>query len=351
MLRKRGKYWHIQLKVNGKPWSRSTGETDRNKARKVESKILAEAQLLREQPHGLPSLDQAVVQEIARIESDVSTQAAERARYYFESFQKWLGRDTPLTRIDSAMLERFQRDRLKKASQATVNHELTWIVRMLRGHGLTARKPKSRPGKVTEQRDFSDDELRRFFAHCDPKQKTLFQFLLVTGARPAEAIPSARSGHVALLKSEVDSEKGLVTIRSAKVRHGRRGTVRVVPVPEELMEELVQLGRETPGPHVFPPMINLFRTFDRIIKKAGIAKLDELKRKVTAHSFRHTYATLAAQMVGGNPFLVKQILGHTQITTTDRYCHVQAPAIVIDLAALDGKDGCQSNKRTEEVAS
>lgn len=63
---------------------------------------------------------------------------------------------------------------------------------------------------------------------------------------------------------------------------------------------------------------------------------------MTAHSFRHTYATLAAQMVGNNLFLVKQILGHTQISTTDRYCHPIAPAIVINLAALDGKDGCQS---------
>ncbi len=59
---------------------------------------------------------------------------------------------------------------------------------------------------------------------------------------------------------------------------------------------------------------------------------DPLGRKLTAHSFRHTFGTMMAQSVGSNPFIVKQLLGHSQISTTDRYCHPTPPAIVIDIA-------------------
>jgi hypothetical protein len=45
--------------------------------------------------------------------------------------------------------------------------------------------------------------------------------------------------------------------------------------------------------------------------------------------------------MGENPFLVKQVLGHSQIATTDRYCHPVAPVVVIDLAGMDVKGGCQ----------
>jgi len=60
----------------------------------------------------------------------------------------------------------------------------------------------------------------------------------------------------------------------------------------------VAFSRNTDGPFVFPERnSSLKNTFDRILKRAGIEKLDVLGRKVTAHSFRHTYATLMAQSV------------------------------------------------------
>jgi len=352
MLRKRGKYWHVQLKVNGKPWNRSTGETNLARARKVERDILARAQLLRERLHELPSLDAAVVREVARIEADVSTRAADRADYCFDAFQRWIKKDIPLERIDTAMLEAFQRDRLKKASLSTVNKELCVMVRLLRLNGFAVNKPKAKPGRATEQREFSEDELKLFFGHCTEDQKTLFLTMLATGARPAELIPSPRSGHVALLKNEVDTGRLTILIRSAKAMPGRKGKARTVKVAEELMARLTVQAGKTKGHHVFPKAQNLFRTFNGILGKAGIDKLDPLGRKLTAHSFRHTFATRMAQAIGGNPFLLKEILGHTQITTTDRYCHMSGatPAVEVGgyLGATPGMDvngGCQKQER------
>jgi integrase len=337
MLRKRGKYWHVQLKVKGKIWNRSTGETDLNRARRVEKSILEEARLRRDRPGESLSFDHAVLTEVARLETDVSKSAAERADYCFQSFQEWLGKDIPLNRIDTDLIEQFQRHRLKEVSLSTVTREIDNIVRLLKENGFIVIKPKRKPGKATDQRPLTDDELVKFFSHCNEDQKLLFQFLLSTGARPAEAIPSERSGHTALLKSELLTEENAVIIRSAKVKPGERGRIRKVIIPESLMVSLVEFAKNTPGPHVFLPNVSLCKLFDRICNRAGIAKVDDLGRKITAHSFRHTFGTKMAQATGGDQFILKATMGHSRITTTERYCHIAATTTVIDISDLEAK--------------
>lgn len=80
---------------------------------------------------------------------------------------------------------------------------------------------------------------------------------------------------------------------------------------------------------VFKPLANSSRDFDVILKRAGIPKVDALGRKATAHSFRNTYATLMAERTGHNPFVLKEILGHKCLSTTERYCHLTAPSLPI----------------------
>lgn len=84
------------------------------------------------------------------------------------------------------------------------------------------------------------------------------------------------------------------------------------------MRMTVGLARKAEGPHVFQPNQALAKLFDRILERAEIAKVDVLGRKLTSHSFRHSYATKMAESVGHNPFILKQLLGHSRITTTDR---------------------------------
>lgn len=195
-------------------------------------------------------------------------------------------------------------------------------------------KPAVKKGRRTRHRPFTDDELRRFFAHCEPSHRPLFLTMLMTGARSCELLPSPRSRHVPLLKEEVDAEAGAIRLRTAKLKPGQDEKVRVVGVPGEFMEELVAYARTVPGVFVFPPNQSLKNLFDRILKRAGIPKINALGRKLTAHSFRHTYATLQARAVAFNPFLLKEILGHCQLTTTDRYCHARGEAAVVDVAGL-----------------
>ena len=52
------------------------------------------------------------------------------------------------------------------------------------------------------------------------------------------------------------------------------------------MEMIIGTARQTPGKQVFLPCQHPFRHVDQILAEAEIEKLDALRRKVTAHSFR-----------------------------------------------------------------
>ncbi|KPL08199.1 hypothetical protein AMJ85_08620, partial [candidate division BRC1 bacterium SM23_51] len=223
--------------------------------------------------------------------------------------------------------EQYQRKRLGEVSRGTTNKEIVYLLRLLRLNGFVVPKPFPKRGRATEQRAFTPDELQRFFKACPERLKPLYALMLATGARLAELVPSDQSTHVVLLKTEVDLAAKRIVIRSAKTRSNTPGKVRVLQIPEDLAPMLEKWMREVDGPHVFRPLPNSHRDFDCILRKAGIPKADELGRKVTAHSFRHTYATFMAEATGHNPFVLKEILGHKRLSMTERYCHPTAASL------------------------
>lgn len=342
--RKNSTVWYCQTWVNGKAWARSTGETDRRRAEARVAQLRDLAQRLNARQGASLRLSQAIVFEVARIESDVSRQQADRNSFCLTNFLKWAG-DVQLVDIDDAMVENYQQYRLKQVAHQTVQKEICAILKMMQENGIQLGRPSRKPGKRTEQRNLTADELKRFFEHCPETWRPLFLLMPVTGARPAELVPSKRSAHKPLLKDEIDAETGIVTIRSAKVLPGKKPRVLRVAVPKAVLDLVLKATKSTKGDFAFSLTQNLCRSFDRIIKAAGIRKSDAAGRKVTAHSFRHTYATIMAESaaVNYNPFILKEILGHSQITTTDRYCHPTAPEVRLDLSALmscseDGKN-------------
>jgi len=345
--------WIYQCTINGKVWSRSTGQTDRKRAEREVPRLRKLAQLLREQPNASLKLSKAIVNEVARIESDVSIGQAQRVSYALRNFLRFAG-DIPLERITPEMIERFQRKRLREVARATVDKDIGYLLRMLRMHGFNLSKPSPKRGKFTEQRAFTADEIDRFFKVCPDRLKALYALMLATGARLAELAPLSRSGHVALLKSEVDLTARRVTIRSAKNRSGMQGKLRVLPLPEELAPLLERQITRADGPHVFGPLPNSHRDFDHILMRASIRKIDELGLKLTAHSFRHSYATLMAEATGHNPFVLKEILGHKRLSTTERYCHLTAPSLPIsfkEITPLGRERGVGKGCRILEIES
>lgn len=100
---------------------------------------------------------------------------------------------------------------------------------------------------------------------------------------------------------------------------------RRIPLPREAFDILSELPREEGNPYVIvgevagERLINLQKPWNRIRKKAGIPD-------VRMHDLRHTYASVAMKD-GIDPFTLKEILGHKNLTTTLRYAHLADDAV------------------------
>lgn len=325
--------WIYQTEVNGKTWSRSTGQTDKKRALKEIPRLKEMAESYRIDPRDPLTLSNAIKAEVQRLKIDVSPLQSERVEFSLKNFLNYAG-DIKLERITTELLEKFQRYRLKTRSLGTVNRELIYMIRMLRVNGFHVQKPTPKPGKVTAQRALTNEELAKFFEACPARLKPLYLLMLATGARQAELVPSPMSTHKPLLKTEVDFEHSLIRLRTAKQRQGAAKAnpkVRVIPLPEWVIEPLKSQMKRSKTAFVFKRLFAACRQFDDVLKKAGIPKYDALGQKLTGHSFRHTYATLMAEMVGHNAFALKAALGHNRISTTERYCHPTAPILEIAL--------------------
>lgn len=100
---------------------------------------------------------------------------------------------------------------------------------------------------------------------------------------------------------------------------------RRIPLPREAYDILMELSRQPGNPYVIlgesehGPLNNLQKPWRRIRRAAG---LDDVR----IHDLRHTYASVAMKD-GIDPFTLKEIMGHKNLTTTLRYAHLADDAV------------------------
>ncbi len=130
---------------------------------------------------------------------------------------------------------------------------------------------------------------------------------------------------VGITLTDIDWNHGLITV------HGKGNKVRVVPVGEQTLDDLKQYvalreefitDTETKSDRLF---LNRFgkplsmRSIDRRVKLFARKKGLEL----TPHALRHSFATHLLEN-GADLLLIKEILGHASLSTTQKYTHVTA---------------------------
>lgn len=131
-----------------------------------------------------------------------------------------------------------------------------------------------------------------------------FRLLILTGCR---------LGEIRTLQWD------FVTTHHLELPDSKTGRRRI-PLPREAFDILQSLPRRAGNPYVIlgeaegGPIINMQKPWRRIRTLAGIPD-------VRIHDLRHTYASVAVQS-GVDPFLLKEILGHKNLTTTLRYAHL-----------------------------
>ena len=175
------------------------------------------------------------------------------------------------------------------------------------------------------------EEMRRLLAVPDLgtptgfRDRCIFELFWCTGMRISELL--------SLAVADLDFAQGLVTIR-----HGKGDKPRVVPLGAGVvgwLREYIEKARpwlalNEPNP---PQTIEgggcLFLSrFGRQMEKSGLfyklrayQRRAKIKKKLSTHTFRHT---LASEMLKAGADLrhIQELLGHENLTTTQRYLHV-----------------------------
>lgn len=143
----------------------------------------------------------------------------------------------------------------------------------------------------------------------DIKEKTLVEFLYSTACRVSEVVQAK--------VSDINWNSNSLVV------HGKGDKYRTVyfSVKCKLYLQEYLKSREGDSDSLFLGERSPFRPMaksgiEKIIKK--IALRTNIKKSISPHIFRHTFATLALQR-GMSITLIQQILGHTQINTTEIY--------------------------------
>ncbi|MXO55288.1 tyrosine-type recombinase/integrase [Pontixanthobacter gangjinensis] len=200
-----------------------------------------------------------------------------------------------------------QSNRMLASIQHVFSKSIQW--------GLSEQNPVKgveRNREAGRVRFLSDTELERFLSVLRQSPKTpsslAIEFLLLTGARSGETFRAKWS------EFDLDAAVWQKPAANTKSRKLHR-----VPLSPEAIQLLLSSQRIAVNEYVFPGKSGAHLTtvktlFTRLIKEARIEGF-------RIHDLRHSYASMLA--IQGVPLLaIGNLLGHSQLSTTARYAHL-----------------------------
>jgi integrase/recombinase XerD len=153
-------------------------------------------------------------------------------------------------------------------------------------------------------------------ASINQKHRTMLSLIYACGLRRSELLN--------LKPKDVDSKRGMLTIRNAKGRKDR-----LVPISEKVIEMLRNYYK------AYRPEVWLFegqfsgtpyseQSIQSVLKQA--VRTAGIKRPVTLHWLRHSYATHLLES-GTDLRYIQELLGHKSSKTTEIYTHVSMKSL------------------------
>jgi integrase len=229
-----------------------------------------------------------------------------------------LGADRTLRSIAARDIEQFKAGLLKGVSAATVNgylrHLRTAFNTALRWEYILKNPAKAVPFELEPERESPpviDEVLSAILEKATDQERRAFRILLYTGLRPFE-LCRLTYGHIV---------GGVIRVK------GKRGRLRVIPMVGECA---TLIGEGKPGQHVIP-----WRHPDTLSHKFRALATAAGYPNVRLYDLRHTFGTVMA-MAGVDPFHLSKLMGHTSLSTTQRYVTVTRAHLELVVGKLDG---------------
>ena len=173
----------------------------------------------------------------------------------------------------------------------------------------------------------NEDELRKLFnALSNKKHKAMLFTAYSAGLRVSEVVN--------LKIADIDSQRMQIFIERAKGKKDRY--VNLSPILLDILRKYLLDYKPRPKIYLFEseqtlegyPTRTVQQIFANAKKKAGI------KKEVGIHSLRHSFATHLLDK-GTDIKYIKDLLGHFNIKTTERYLHVSKQQLINIVSPLD----------------
>ena len=234
-----------------------------------------------------------------------------REKIVFKAFESFLGKDVPITNIDSGMIEKYKKTRLKKVKPATVSIEMR-VLKTTFNHAIRWELLEKNPVKgvkipkqdIVKVRFLTRDEINRLLKIIEGDNNydylDLINAYLNTGARRVELLPPYFTW------------KNVDFVGKKILLHGKGDRKRYIPMNNALFEILKrrqESGCENP--------FQFKRDFvsQKIAKYYVLAKVQD----ANLHSLRKTFGSLLLQNGMADLYGVSKLLGHTTVKTTEKY--------------------------------
>jgi integrase len=174
--------------------------------------------------------------------------------------------------------------------------------------------------------------LRNLLECCDERFKPYVIIAVHTGLRLSEQL--------SLKWEHLDFKNQVISVYRTK-----NGKKRVLPMNEDMIIVFQSIQKQKDSPYIFcdangKPVVHVRCAFDRAKKKANINDFHW-------HDLRHTTASHLA-MAGVDLYTIKDLLGHSTITMTERYAHLSKSHKENAIAVLNG---LLSDSTQQQIAS
>ncbi len=249
-----------------------------------------------------------------------SSIAWERAKYAISKLCQHIGSES-VNLLDQAKINIYTRLRGKDGvSSGTIRRELTVLIAALNFCKsqkaidvdlASIRMPSAPPPKDVW---LNKQELEQLLngSYFSGKATKLHKFIEIASAT------AARKTSILTLKWEqVDEDAGVIHFEAdGKVQKGKRRVP--VPMSDRLRKAMAAWDKD--GDFVIGDNCNIQRDFGALCERLSSVHENQKFLKVTPHTLRHTWATLAAR-AGIDMWQIAGVLGDTIQTVTRNYLH------------------------------
>ncbi|MEM7400126.1 MAG: tyrosine-type recombinase/integrase [Pseudomonadota bacterium] len=309
-LYKRGRIWWGRFQLDGRERRRSLKTTHRAEAKKRLAAWEDSERLKAIEPEAGNSWAKACQRYVEEVmPSSVRPQTAKRYLVSYRQVMDIIGAK-PINQIGRQDILAIANR--KGPSVATRKRDLTAVSQVFRAAvvwGWCDRNPVREfdSGAVMKERRDpivlpTDEEIEQFITACPPALALMARLLLLTGLRLSEA---------ASLKWSQVSTDGPPQLRIV----GKRNRLRMVPMSAQAVGTISECPRHIHAKVVFwhgngQPYTQASTQFALIRRRLGITW--------RTHDLRHRFAVDYLK-AGGSIYRLKEILGHTQVSTTEIY--------------------------------